>query len=119
MSYCRWSSDNFSCDIYAYESDQGFVIHICGGRYKGDIPKVDMSFLENNTPENVQKYIDSSKKQSKHLKKYGTEPINLPLAGESFTFPDLQSFYDKMIELKNIGYVIPDRVFEIIKAEMN
>jgi hypothetical protein len=33
MSYCRWSSMDFTCDIYAYESDGGFVVHVASGRF--------------------------------------------------------------------------------------
>lgn len=32
MSYCRWSSNNFECDIYAYESKFGYEIHIKNGK---------------------------------------------------------------------------------------
>jgi hypothetical protein len=32
MSYCRWSTDNFNCDFYCYESDEGFVTHIAAKR---------------------------------------------------------------------------------------
>lgn len=119
MSYCRWSSDNFNCDVYAYEHvDGGFAIHLCGGRYKGEIPKNDMSFLKDNTEENRKKYIDSSTKQSAYLKTCGTEPIGLPHAGETFMMPDLESFYEKMVELKEIGYRIPKYVFEGIQQEI-
>lgn len=119
MSYCRWSTDNFNCDIYAYESDSGFQIHICSGRYKGEIPKTDMSFLQDGSKESISRYMQTSQIQSDYLKTCGTKPINLPLAGESFTLPDLQSFYDKMVELKEIGYRFPDYVLECIKEEIS
>lgn len=29
MSYCRWSTDNFTCEIYAYEHfDDFWAIHV-------------------------------------------------------------------------------------------
>lgn len=35
MSYCRFSSDNFNCDIYACESREGnFVIHVADYRMR-------------------------------------------------------------------------------------
>jgi hypothetical protein len=34
MSYCRWSSDNFDCDLYCYESSEGFVTHVAGARWR-------------------------------------------------------------------------------------
>lgn len=41
MSYCRFSSDDFQCDIYCYESDEGFQIHVAAARpvlNAGDLP---------------------------------------------------------------------------------
>lgn len=32
MSYCRWSSDDYQCDIYAYEAEDGFVVHVASSR---------------------------------------------------------------------------------------
>ena len=31
MSYCRWSCDGFKSDVYVYESDAGYEIHVKGG----------------------------------------------------------------------------------------
>lgn len=28
MSYCRWSTDDFTCDLYCYESSEGYVTHV-------------------------------------------------------------------------------------------
>ena len=33
MSYCRFSDDDYQCDVYVYESDTGIVIHVAGIRY--------------------------------------------------------------------------------------
>ena len=38
MSYCRWSSDDFRCDLYIYESAAGFVIHVAANRVEWDPP---------------------------------------------------------------------------------
>lgn len=33
MSYCRWSSDRFQCDVYCYESVyDGYVVHVASSR---------------------------------------------------------------------------------------
>ncbi len=28
MSYCRWSSDGYSSDVYVYEGEHGYVCHV-------------------------------------------------------------------------------------------
>jgi hypothetical protein len=45
MSYCRFSTDNFNSDVYVYESEQGYVVHIAENRYVFDrslLPKVTL-----------------------------------------------------------------------------
>jgi DNA repair photolyase len=32
MSYCRWSSDYFNCDLYCYESNSGYETHVAAYR---------------------------------------------------------------------------------------
>ena len=41
MSYCRWSSMNHRCDVYAYESDDGFVVHVAKRRYLPDFSDLE------------------------------------------------------------------------------
>lgn len=116
MSYCRWSSDNFRCDIYAYEDTYGgYTIHVASSRHKGEVPKVDYNLIwdEKNHPE----FMRQSEAQNKYLETCGTEPINLPLAGETFNCADLEEFYNKMVELQNLGYHIPKNVINNIKEE--
>ena len=31
MSYCRWSTDDFACDLYCYESAAEYVTHVKSG----------------------------------------------------------------------------------------
>ena len=46
MSYCRWSSDNWKCDLYCYEDvSGGITTHVAGNRIVGDIPEAPLSLL--------------------------------------------------------------------------
>jgi hypothetical protein len=40
MSFCRMSDDNWKSDVYAYEDDGGFVVHVAAKRLVGEIPEV-------------------------------------------------------------------------------
>ena len=45
MSYCRFSSEDFSCDVYVYDDAMGgTTVHVAGNRYVGDVPKADYLF---------------------------------------------------------------------------
>lgn len=111
MSYCRWSSDNWKSDIYAYESDYGYEIHVAGNRIVGDVPPVD--YMAD---------IETVKRQYAAYSAFmdGAErvPINLPHAGESFTCGDLEDFAWRLRLLREVGYHVPDYVFEEIAEEI-
>jgi len=59
MSYCRFSSNNWDCDVYVYESGYvGFVTHVASRRIQGMVPKV--SRWETVSPE---QWIEENKIQ--------------------------------------------------------
>ena len=113
MSYCRWSSDDWKCDIYAYESGEGYVIHVAGRKRVGDIPTVP-NILETEPEE----WGEAYRKQLRALEAIPLVDIDLPFAGETFVEPTLQSFHDRMMELRRTGYHIPDYVMFGIQEEM-
>ena len=116
MSYCRWSTDNFKCDVYAYESCYGgWQIYIASHRYEDGIPLVDNNLLiKEKTKEWTEQYI----KQSKWLETAKFEPIGLPLDDGDIVCETLPDFLAKMQEIKKAGYHIPDWVFDDIKEEI-
>lgn len=69
----------FGCDIYAYASADGFVIHVAGKRHG--------------------------------------KPLELPYAGRAFIEDTLEDFEARLIELRALGYVFPDYVFDAISDE--
>lgn len=111
MSYCRWSSDNWMCDVYAYESVEGYVTHVACNKRTGFITPLDYSTSERLTKTYTQ--------QMKDLKNTQFELLNLPYDGETLTDDTLEDFKDTMTGLKNVGYNIPDFVFEIIDEELS
>lgn len=118
MSYCRWSSDNFKCDVYAYLSDAGYMVHIASNKIVGNPPKNDWDLIKNGGKGGVKKWVAIEKKRSKWMSKAKRVPIGGPLDGETFTFPNVVDFYEAMLVLRGIGYKFPDYVFIEIEAEM-
>lgn len=110
MSYCRWSSDDFACDIYAYEADNGFTIHIAGNRILGDVPKM--------LPIDHEDWLSAYRAQHEFLATAQRETITLPHAGETFVCDDLEDFKARLLMLREIGYNFPDYVLDEIDAEM-
>ena len=117
MSYCRWSSDDFGCDIYAYQSEFGYEIHVATNRVQGDIPKIVLP-TDFEDKEQLQKCVDAHKAQMKFLETCERREIGLPEDGESFMVETLEEFRDKLLQLRQMGYNFPDYVFERIEEEL-
>lgn len=99
MSYCRWSTDDFKCDIYAYgDVSGGYTIHVAGSRHT--IPYEEM------------KELDWDKRAEFMV------PIGLPCDGDTFNVPTLQEFKDKLLELRAMGYHFPNRTLARIDEEI-
>lgn len=112
MSYCRWSSDDFSCDIYCYESEVGYMVHVASQRVVGDVPKLT-SWSHENTDEYFQNYY----KQMEFMETAEYGPINLPCDGETFCFDTAADCAFKLIELKDMGYNVPQHAIDSLMEE--
>lgn len=117
MSYCRWSSDNWRCDLYCYgDSQGGFTTYVAGNRVVGEIPKEpELKLVDGELPEN---FMAEHNAVMAFLDKAERRPIGLPHDGETFNDPDLASFLERVTELRKIGYNVPDYVFDEIREEM-
>ncbi|MGO6879430.1 hypothetical protein ACC734_17120 [Rhizobium ruizarguesonis] len=119
MSYCRWSSDNFKSDVYAYEdASGGYKTHVASNRILGDCPPgPDYSRIrEDGRAEHA---VEAERERSAFLADCGREPINHAYAGRSFIDDDLASFLSRMEDLKAEGFYVPDYVFDVIREEMS
>ena len=113
MSYCRFSCDNWKSDIYAYESERGYEIHVAGNRHVGDIPPL-LEWSE----ENHEQWFARYQEQMGAIRNATITPIGLPFDGESFTYGDLEDFYDALLELRAVGYHVPDHAIDAVDDEM-
>lgn len=112
MSLCRFSCDNFKCDLYAYESEEGFMIHVADARPSGRVPKITADPIKD-----PDKFFKQHDKQHRFLDKCKYKKINLKYAGTSFVVQEPEEFLAKLKELKKIGYRFPDHVLEVAEHE--
>ena len=116
MSYCRWSSDNWKCDLYCYEDvNGGITTHVAAYRIVGDVPEVPLSLLKEGK---TKEYYDAYKKQMDFLETAKREKIGLPYDGQSFNDPDHKSFLKRLLHLREVGYNFPDYVIEMVKEDI-
>ena len=120
MSYCRWSSDGYRCDVYAYEHVDGyFSVNVAGRKrvFPDDFPTDPwMDFF-------AQK-IDSETFTKRYREYHDLmdalpfQDLTIPSVGKCFEEPDLESFLARMKALKDEGAHIPDGVIEGIEEEL-
>lgn len=115
MSYCRWSSMDFGCDLYCYEGDQGYMTHVAVNRVVGDVPKIS-AWRESGVMED---YLKEYKAQNDFLEVALREPIGLPYDGVTFCDSCLEDFMKTLQLLRKTGYIFPDYVLEGVQEEID
>lgn len=116
MSYCRWSSDNWNCDLYCYEDCHGgWTTHVAGQKKHHPDGKPCPEYVIDKGPE---VFRDTYMAQQAWLDECVHKPIGLPHDGESFNDPDLESFKARLLYLRGVGYSFPDYVLEAVDEEI-
>jgi hypothetical protein len=117
MSYCRWSSMNFMCDIYAYNSEDGITVHVASNRRMGPLPLSPVVQFFNGEI-SIEEYKRMDALFAEAFENSVPVPIGLPHDGETFVARTLLQFRDLLLELRTIGYLFPDEVLEYIEMEL-
>lgn len=115
MSYCRWSTDSFRCDVYAYESADGYTVHVAGRKraIPDDLNQPDFAFA---MPPG-----DYTARYQAWDEAYQTLPwveLTAPSAGKTFCEPTLEAFRSRMLGLRAEGLRFPDTVLDEIDQEI-
>lgn len=145
MSYCRWSSDNFRCDVYVYESVHGgWETHMAGRRRLfAPIPdligcRVSM-VLYNRAgiawdeeqrkpiyPRTLACYVYRAwlyftigfyRLHALSLRLIPLRPIGLPHDGECFVDATPGECADRLERLRAMGYRVPQSAIEALRSE--
>lgn len=113
MSYCRFSTDDFQCDVYAYQSEQGYELHVANRRYIFDRSKLPARV----GIEQSRAWLDRSDALDVALAGAQRVDLTLPHAGESFTFDTPGELAAFLRQLKALGYNVPDDAIEALDEE--
>jgi len=115
MSFCRWSDDDYQCDVYCYESCYGgFVTHVADNRPVLDIelpPRVEP--IIGNTEawvarhEQVMDWVENAKRV----------PIGLPYDGKHFSTNNAKETAELLQMLKEVGYNVPQYAIDALFEE--
>lgn len=119
MSYCRWSTNDFDCDLYCYEDvSGGWTTHVAGNRVVGVVPPEDMGLLLSGKAADLATYMAQHKARRDFLDAAEHKPIGLPHDGATFNDPTLETFRARVVSLREIGYHCPGWVLDDIDDEI-
>lgn len=117
MAYCRWSSENFVCDLYCYETVHGWVTHVATMRYAGTPPEVDW-IKDHGSPAAMALFQAQCQTQRDWLATAARLPIGLSQDGQTFVDSSPEAFRDRLLWLRSLGYRFPDYVLWEIEEEI-
>lgn len=140
MSYCRFSSDNWMCDVYCYEHcDGGFVTHVAGNkrifRPIPDIPLHRMPRFRGEYDRILRRVIYPSRWHSFaagcgfriyamwhrlsmwSLDLIPSRNIGLPHDGEGFSDDTASECADRLESLRALGYNVPQYAIDALRDE--
>ena len=119
MSYCRWSDNNFTCDLYCYEDCKGgYTTHIAKYRQRFWV-----KFIYWLTDRRLD--IDNFKIRINRICLWRLpywiryKKIHLLEAGNTYNDPTLKEFKCRIEYLIKIGYKVPKYVLECIDDEID
>lgn len=125
MSYCRWSTDCFRCDVYAYADVSGvWAVHVAS--LKRDVPldwrdplDVLMTGFDKNNTADIEARMTEYRRVQAALDKLPLIELSAPSAGRTFYEPSLEAFKQRMLALRAEGLRFPDQVFRAIDDEIS
>lgn len=113
MSYCRFSSDDFQCDVYCYESSSGgFDIFVASNR---------VTFTEPTPPpvdlDDIKAYLHRHNLVTEMVRQAERSPIGLAHDGAFFNEPTAVEAAKRLEWLRDIGYTVPQYAIDALRAE--
>lgn len=119
MSYCRWSSDDYQCDVYTWEDvSGGWVTCVAGGRYVFTEPLPEPVDLPH--PFTDEQFHAWSQRHDEVMRIVGaarTEPIGLAHAGARFHDDTPAACAQTLTMLRDAGYHVPQYAIDALLEE--
>ncbi|MPV50138.1 hypothetical protein GCG21_08990 [Pseudactinotalea sp. HY160] len=129
MAYCRWSSDDYQCDLYVYDSDIGgqeiLYIHVASKRvqYQSPLPEPV------NPDQDLEGWLTRHRRVGQMLDEATSVPIGGPYDGQTFEFGpagnghsgigqgELAAAISLVEELIAAGYRAPGHLLDALREE--
>jgi hypothetical protein len=111
MPYCRWGSLGGRCDIYCYETANGYVVSIAAKRASRSVAPINYRLSGDALHKDVQRY--NAAMDARVMR-----PIGGPHDGATFVEGSLQELKERLLALRDAGYLFPDSALNEINDEI-
>lgn len=108
MSLCRFSSDNFQCDVYVYPSSNGWAVQVARHRLESETPVPELQATWHELP--VAQVVQRLREQHTWVRRAQKLPITHRLAGKTLTFDGPAACADALEHLSADGLRVPPAV---------
>ncbi|SRR5579883_547443 len=116
MSYCRFSSDDYQCDVYVYAHIAGYwTTHVASNRYAFQEPlPSQVSWVPGACNDD---WFKRHEKVSQMVRKAKLVNIGLAHDGQTFDDPTPEACADRLEQLRAAGYVVPQSAIDRLREE--
>lgn len=120
MSYCRWSSMDFKCDLYCYEHVDGtWTTHVAGNKVVSPIfPDAPWALLTKGGRIGMFIWRHWHNLHMFTVRRGIRRDIGLKYDGETFKDDSPEAFKETLLMLRAEGYKFPDYVLEAVDEEI-
>lgn len=114
MSYCRFSTDDYQCDVYVYEDvSGGWTTHVAASHPVYDVPLPEPVPYE----QNFEAWFRRHNVVAQLAREARRVPLPPPHAGQSYNDPTPGACADRLAMLKAEGFHVPQDAIDALRAE--
>jgi hypothetical protein len=120
MSYCRWSSDDYTCDVYVYEDvSSGWTTHVASNRVVWDDRRPAPVPFDTSSDEAFKRWFGRGREVMDLLDVMPRREIGLPHDGETFSDDTPGECAETLLMLKSLGYNVPQDAIDALRDEQS
>ena len=111
MSYCRWSNDDYQCDVYCYaDVSYGYVVHVARNRpvFNEPLPPPETD---------TRKWFERHQTVSEMMRRATHRKIGLEYDGETFATGTAVEMAETLEMLRGKGYMVPQYAIDALREE--
>jgi len=119
MSYCRWSSMDWECDLYIYDAGEFISVNVAGRRRK-----FDETWPRMKTNATIDEQFAIWQAQHDWLKAHEDEKewidlntVTPEFAGEGYDIADPDEVADLLVRMRDAGLRFPDGLIEEFREQ--